>query len=100
MFFSNIVFSQSGFDTFFTPSDTLHISRRNTVVITESVLTATALVCLNELWYADYPKSDFHDANDNANWLQMDKLGHVYSAYQLGRFSAEMLAWSGVSKKY
>lgn len=99
LFFSNIVFSQSSFDSFFKPSDSLNIGRRNTVIITESVLTATALVGLNELWYADYPKSDFHYANDNANWLQMDKLGHVYSAYQLGRFSAEMLAWSGVSKK-
>jgi hypothetical protein len=29
----------------------------------------------------------------------MDKAGHVYSSYHLGRLSAEMLAWSGVSKK-
>jgi uncharacterized protein YfiM (DUF2279 family) len=93
------VYSQTGFDAFFKPSDTLHTNRRNTVIITESVLTATALVGLNQLWYADYPKSDFHTVNDNSNWMQMDKLGHVYSSYQLGRYSAEMLNWSGVSKK-
>lgn len=93
------VYSQTGFDAFFKPSDTLQVNRRNAVVISESVLTATALVGLNQLWYADYPKSNFHTANDNSNWMQMDKLGHIYSSYQLGRYSAEMLNWSGVSKK-
>jgi hypothetical protein len=44
-----------------------------------------ALVGLNQLWYADYPKSDFHFINDNAEWLQMDKAGHIYSSYHLGR---------------
>lgn len=54
---------------------------------------------MNQLWYADYPKSDFHFINDNAQWLQMDKAGHVFSAYQFGRFSKEALQWSGVSRK-
>jgi hypothetical protein len=43
-----------------------------------------ALVGLNQLWYADYPRSDFHFINDNAEWLQ------TYSSYHLGRL-AEML---------
>jgi hypothetical protein len=36
-----------------------------------------ALVGLNQLWYADYARSDFHFINDNAEWLQMDK-GRTY----------------------
>jgi hypothetical protein len=31
--------------------------------------------------------------------MQMDKFGHVFSAYQLGRLGANTLNWSGVSKK-
>jgi hypothetical protein len=31
----------------------------------------------------DYPI--FHFINDNAEWLQMDKAGHIYSSYHLGR---------------
>jgi hypothetical protein len=31
------------------------------------------------------PRSDFHFINDNAEWLQMDKAGHIYSSYHLGR---------------
>lgn len=92
-------FSQSKLNTFLTPSDTLNKPRRNLVVITEASVAALTLVGLNQLWYADYPKSKFHTLNDNSEWLQMDKIGHVYSSYQLGRIGANMLAWSGVSKK-
>ena len=77
----------------------LNIQRRNAVVITETVLGGATLVGLNQLWYADYPKSNFHFINDNAEWLQMDKIGHLYSAYHLGRFGAEALHWSGVRKQ-
>lgn len=67
--------------------------------VTEAVLASGALIGLNQLWYADYPKSDFHFINDNSEWMQMDKLGHLYSSYQIGRFGAETLNWSGVNKK-
>lgn len=86
-------------NSFFTPSDSLNMQRRNAVIITETVLGGGALLGLNQLWYADYPKSNFHFINDNAEWLQMDKIGHMYSSYHLGRFGAEALHWSGVSKK-
>lgn len=31
--------------------------------------------------------------------MQMDKVGHLYSSYHIGRFGAEALNWSGASKK-
>lgn len=96
---SAISFSQSKIDTFLKPSDTLNLNRKKTVLLTETIIGTTALVGLNQLWYADYPRSKFHFINDNKEWLQMDKLGHSYSAYHLGRFGAELLQWSGASKK-
>ena len=92
-------FSQNTVDTFLSPSDSINKKRQNTVVISEAALASGILVGLNQLWYADYPKSDFHFINDNSEWLQMDKLGHFFSSYHLGRFGAEMLQWSGASKK-
>ncbi|MFV5691321.1 DUF2279 domain-containing protein [Flavobacterium sp. LT1R49] len=92
-------FSQNTIDAFLTPSDSLHKKRQNTVVISEAVLASGILIGLNQLWYTDYPKSDFHFINDNSEWLQMDKFGHSFSSYHLGRFGAEMLQWSGASKK-
>lgn len=92
-------FSQSQFDAFFKPSDTLNIARRNAVVISESAISGLTLLALNQLWYADFKRGKFHATDDSNQWLQMDKLGHVFSSYHLGRFSADALNWSGVRKK-
>ena len=92
-------FSQSKIDTFLKPSDTLNTSRKNAVVISEVTIGTLTLVGLDQLWYADYPRSKFQTIDDADEWLQMDKLGHTFSAYQLGKVGADLLKWSGVSKK-
>ncbi|MEY8869733.1 DUF2279 domain-containing protein [Meridianimaribacter flavus] len=97
--FVSVSFSQSTFESFLKPSDSLNPSRRNAVVIAESSLAGLTLIGLDRLWYADYPRSKFHTLNDNNEWLQMDKLGHVFTSYQLGRVGANVLNWSGVRKK-
>ncbi len=99
LFLFQSILAQNSFDNFFKPSDTLNKKRQKSVFITEAVLASGALIGLNQLWYADYPKSDFHFINDNSDWLQMDKVGHLYSSYHIGRFGAEALNWSGTSKK-
>jgi len=96
---SQTSYSQENTTNFFKPSDTLNISRRNAVVITEVSIATLTLVGLNELWYNDFERSKFHTINDVDEWLQMDKLGHMFSSYQLGRAGAEVLNWSGVSEK-
>ena len=93
------VLGQNSFDNFFKPSDSLNKKRQNSVYITEAVLASGALIGLNQLWYADYPRSDFHFINDNAEWMQMDKLGYLYTSYHIGRSGAETLYWSGASKQ-
>lgn len=95
----NISFGQNEFDRFLTPSDSINTKRKNNVILVESIVASAAVVGLNQLWYADYPKSDFHLINDNDEWLQVDKLGHFYSSYHLGRLGAEMLQWSGATQK-
>lgn len=92
-------FSQSKLDGFLTPSDTLNKTRRNTIFISEASIGAITLIGLNQLWYADFERSKFHTINDNNEWLQMDKLGHVFTSYQMGRHGAQLLNWSGVSKR-
>jgi hypothetical protein len=63
------------------------------------------MVLLHQLWYKEYPQSSFHFFNDNKEWLQMDKIGHAYSAYQLGElgynaaklscFTDQQSVWGG-----
>ena len=94
-----ISFSQTKLDNFLTPSDTLNKPRRNWVILSEASISSITLLGLNELWYADYDRSKFHTTNDNEEWLQMDKFGHVFTSYQLGKHGAQLLNWSGVNEK-
>ena len=50
-------------------------------------------------WYKNYPSSSFHLFNDNNEWLQMDKVGHVGSVYYLSRWTSGLVRWTGVSEK-
>jgi hypothetical protein len=60
---------------------------------------AASMTGLYSLWYKDYPQSGFHFFNDNAEWLQMDKLGHLGSAYYLTNWSTGLFKWSGLNHK-
>ena len=95
----NSISAQGKIESFLKPSDSLNKDRQTTIFIIEAATTSAALLALNQLWYKDYPKSNFHFLNDNAQWLQMDKAGHFFSAYHVGRVGAEMLEWSGSEKK-
>ena len=57
------------------------------------------LIALNAEWYAKYPRSGFHFFNDDAEWLQVDKVGHMYSAYTESRASMEAWRWAGLPRK-
>ncbi len=96
---SSFSYSQENLNSFLKPSDTLNKPRRNAVIISEASVAGLTLIGLNQLWYADFERSKFHTVNDNREWLQMDKVGHVFSSYQMGRFGAELFNWSGVSEK-
>lgn len=85
--------------SFWKKSDTLHIKKRNTLIIAESTLATITLMSLNQLWYADYPRSSFHFTNDNNDWKQMDKMGHIMTSYYMGRVGMNLMDWAGVRKK-
>lgn len=99
MFFCFKIEAQNRIENFLKPSDSLNIKRLNTVIVSEAVIGSATLIALNKAWYADYPRSKFHFINDNAEWLQMDKAGHVFSSYYLGSFGSNALKWSGTDKK-
>lgn len=86
-------------NSFWKKADTLNKKRRNAIYITEAAASSAALIGMHQLWYADYPKTSFQFKNDNKDWLQMDKIGHTFSTYHVGRLSMEALHWAGESKK-
>jgi uncharacterized protein YfiM (DUF2279 family) len=69
-------------------------------IVAMSTLTgySASMLGLYHLWYKDYPQSSFHFFNDNSQWLQMDKVGHLTSAYMLGSLGKRSLSWAGYSR--
>lgn len=68
-----------------------------------SVGTATALyagfsVGLWEAWYKDFEIGRLKSIDDRKEWEQMDKVGHIYTAYHYARWSFQGLRWSGTRR--
>jgi hypothetical protein len=56
---------------------------RTKIPMTSAAIGLTSYYFLNDLWYSDYPKSNFHFFDDHREWMQMDKLGHAFTVYQI-----------------
>ncbi len=82
--------------TTFPPSQVTH--RRIKYVLASNLAAyGGTMVALYDTWYKHYPQSHFHFFNDNAEWLQVDKIGHAWSAYNEGRASIALWKWAGLS---
>lgn len=68
------------------------------VIAIQSTLYAASITGLYFAWYKDYPQSGFHFFNDNGEWLQMDKCGHVTAAYYISRIGYDSYKWCGVNE--
>ena len=86
---------------FASPADTNAINKKRlrTVIISESAAAGGSLLLLNQLWYKDYPRSSFHFFNDNSEWMQMDKIGHITTSLSIGSLCYKTLKWAGVENK-
>ena len=58
-----------------------------------------SLFVLHRAWYEDDAKTSFHTFNDSKEWLQVDKVGHAWTAYTTGRISTRLWEWAGLPHK-
>jgi uncharacterized protein YfiM (DUF2279 family) len=63
------------------------------------VTAAVGIAGLATVWYGGQERGAFRTFNDNREWLQMDKAGHLFSGYQLTRYGFEVWQWAGVNDK-
>lgn len=97
--FSGSVFAQKiNEQGFLNASESFNRTRFNTVIIGEAAVGTAITVGLQFLWYKKYPKSHFHFFNDNDEWLNMDKVGHATTAYNIAGVQYNLMRWSGVHK--
>jgi hypothetical protein len=83
---------------FWQPDSTLNAKRLRTVLTGSALGFGAVYTWLGVAWYANQETSRFHWYDDSHQWLQMDKVGHSYWAYQESRLLMDLLAWSGVPR--
>lgn len=85
--------------TFFLPADSISKKRVVPVTIGIGSFWTGSMITLHEVWYKDVEKSEFHTFNDGGNWLQMDKIGHIYANYKISELCGNAYQWSGMNPK-
>jgi hypothetical protein len=82
-------------------TDTTSVYKTRKLVLGASALAVTggSLIYLNQAWYQQYNSSSFHFFNDNDEWFQMDKYGHVLTTYQTGRLVMGSMKWAGYPRR-
>jgi len=102
VFFCGILSSiqaQSGFQSFFTPSDTFNKRR---VILASGFTAATYSVFsigLFKAWYSKSEQTSFHTFNDFGEWNQMDKVAHGFDSYFQTALCYQGARWTGLNNK-
>ena len=81
---------------FFNTSDSLNKGRTIAVSAGIGAVWAGSMIGLSQIWYQGVEKTGFHTFDDSKNWLQMDKVGHIYTANKIAQLSGDLFQWSGV----
>lgn len=78
------------------PDNTINKKRLRVVAYGSAAAYTVALTGLYFIWYKDNLSLPFHFINDSKYWLQLDKAGHMTTAYTLSNYSYWLLRWSNV----
>ena len=81
------------------PTDTFSQKRFNMALGFGLGTYATLSTGLYFAWYEKYPRSSFHFFDDRGEWLDMDKGGHIYSAYFQSLICYKGAKWTGLSEQ-
>ena len=73
-----------------------HPGRVRLLVAGSTTAYSATLVGLHQLWYKEQARTGFHFFNDNAQWKQVDKAGHLYTTYHISRVGTQALRWAGL----
>ncbi len=84
---------------FLEPADSINKARVTTALISGGAIYTGFSTGFYYAWYRNYGQSHFHFFNDLHEWNQMDKAGHIHSAYFQGLIPYTAMRWAGVSEQ-
>lgn len=91
---ANTTFSQDS-----TSHQSLQRKKLRGVIIGSTVGYTATMAGLYHLWYSESERQSFRFFNDNAEWKQVDKLGHFGSSFYMSYGVERGLLWCGLNKK-
>lgn len=74
-------------------------SRMTLVLVASGISYTGAMVALSKAWYSKSEQTQFHFFDDSGEWKQMDKAGHIFSAFQLASGGSRILQWTRLNEK-
>lgn len=86
-------------NSFFEPSDSLNKGRFIGVTTGIAGAWGGSIVGLSQVWYDGVDKTKWHTFDDSKNWLQMDKVGHFYTAHKINQLTTDLYRWSGYDRR-
>jgi hypothetical protein len=81
------------------PADTLNVHRFRATAALGATFYAATSVGLYHAWYKGYDLGKFRTFDDSREWNQIDKGGHLLTAYQEARWVYEGCRWTGLDKR-
>lgn len=94
-----LLHGQSHGQQWLVPADTLHPVRSNIAFAVGGVTYLGFSTGLYYAWYKQFDRTGFHFFNDIHEWNQMDKAGHIHSAYFQGVIAYKGMRWAGMNKQ-
>ena len=83
----------------FQSADTLDKKRVTGMTILGVGCYTGMFTLLSQAWYSKYDRTKFHFFNDDKEWEQMDKVGHLFGGYFESRWFSQAYQWAGVSQR-
>lgn len=86
----------STFDNFFAKEDSFNRVKFYSGIGIGAVAYGTASYSLYNYWYKEQGFEKFHLFNDWGEWQNMDKMGHIYTAYNQSIVMYDLASWTGL----
>ena len=84
---------------FLEPADSLHKGRFWTCSAIGGTIYGSAVIGLNQIWYAESERGNFRFFNDWNEWRHVDKMGHSFTAYNYSNWIFTGARWTGMKRK-
>lgn len=84
---------------FFKPAESFNKGRFWTSAAIGATAYTGLMIGLNEAWYKGYERSEFHTFNDWGEWNNMDKMGHLFTAYTYSNWAFQGAKWTGMNRR-